>query len=105
REDATHSTLVLIDQAFALHGFALKDVESWGGRLVVCGGPSDVRRLEPLRRGEIDAVFDEGIKVWLDAALATSSARMADPVANLSHGRNRSLEPLPTVMTMSRLPP
>jgi TRAP-type uncharacterized transport system substrate-binding protein len=69
REDPTHSTLVLIDQAFALHGFALKDIESWGGRLILCGGPSDVRRLDPLRRGEIDAVFDEGIKVWLDAAL------------------------------------
>src|SRR5215468_2494623 len=70
REDPTHSTLVLIDQAFALHGFALKDIESWGGRLVLCGGPSDVRRLEPLGRGGIDAVFDEGIKVWLDEALA-----------------------------------
>jgi TRAP-type uncharacterized transport system substrate-binding protein len=70
REDPTHSTLVLIDQAFALHGFTLKDIESWGGRLHLCGGPSDVRRLEPLGRGEIDAVFDEGIKVWLDEALA-----------------------------------
>ncbi len=70
REDPTHSTLVLIDQAFALHGFALKDVESWGGRLILCGGPSDKRRLEPLARGEIDAVFDEGIKVWLNEALA-----------------------------------
>jgi TRAP-type uncharacterized transport system substrate-binding protein len=70
REDPTHSTLVLIDQAFALHGFALKDVESWGGRLILCGGPSDKRRLDPLARGEIDAVFDEGIKVWLNEALA-----------------------------------
>jgi TRAP-type uncharacterized transport system substrate-binding protein len=75
REDPTHSTLVLIEQAFALHGFALKDIESWGGRLVVCGGPSDAaRRLEPLRRGEIDAVFDEGIKVWLDEALEAGLA-------------------------------
>src|SRR5262249_22548365 len=70
REDPTHSTLVLIDQAFALHGFALKDIESWGGRLILCGGPSDVRRLGPLGRGEIDAVLDEGIKVWLNEALA-----------------------------------
>jgi TRAP-type uncharacterized transport system substrate-binding protein len=70
REDPTHSTLVLIDQAFALHGFTLKDIESWGGKLVLCGGPSDVRRLDPLKRGEIDAVFDEGIKVWLNEALA-----------------------------------
>lgn len=70
REDPTHSTLVLIDQAFALHGFSLRDIEAWGGRLVLCGGPSDVRRLEPLARGELDAVFDEGIKVWLKEALA-----------------------------------
>jgi TRAP-type uncharacterized transport system substrate-binding protein len=70
REDPTHSTLVLIDQAFALHGFSLRDVEAWGGRLILCGGPSDARRLEPLARGELDAVFDEGIKVWLDEALA-----------------------------------
>ncbi len=71
REDPTHSTLVLIDQAFALHGFTLKDVESWGGQLVLCGGPSDERRrLKPLARGELDAIFDEGIKVWLNEALA-----------------------------------
>jgi TRAP-type uncharacterized transport system substrate-binding protein len=70
REDPTHSTHVLIEQAFALHGFALGDIESWGGKLVLCGGPSDERRLEPMARGEIDAVFDEGIKVWLDEALA-----------------------------------
>ena len=77
REDPTHSTLVLIDQAFALHGFALKDIESWGGRLILCGGPSDIRRLGPLSRGEIDAVFDEGIKVWLDEALAAGLTPIA----------------------------
>jgi len=71
REDPTHSTLVLIDQALAPHGLALKDIEAWGGRLVVCGSPLDgPRRMEPLRRAELDAVFDEGIKVWLPEALA-----------------------------------
>src|SRR5262249_57090488 len=69
REDPTHSTLVLIDQAFALHGFALKDIESWGGRLLLCGGPSGARRLEALGPGEVGAVFGEGIKVWLRSAL------------------------------------
>lgn len=68
REDPTHSTLVLIDQAFALHGFSLKDLQSWGGQLVVCGSPFDKRRMEPLRAGTIDAVFDEGIKTWLPEA-------------------------------------
>jgi TRAP-type uncharacterized transport system substrate-binding protein len=74
REDPTHSTLVLIEQAFALHGFTLKDIETWGGKLITCGGPSDVRRLEPMARGELDAVFDEGIKVWLNEALAAGLA-------------------------------
>src|ERR1700730_357170 len=71
REDPTHSTIVLIDQIFALHGFTLADIESWGGKLVLGGGPGDDRRrLQPMARGEIDAVFDEGIKVWLNEALA-----------------------------------
>jgi len=75
REDPTHSTLVLIDQALAPHGLALKDIESWGGRLVVCGSPFDgPRRMEPLRRGELDAIFDEGIKTWLGEALACGLA-------------------------------
>jgi TRAP-type uncharacterized transport system substrate-binding protein len=74
REDPTHSTLVLIDQALSLHGFTLRDIESWGGRLVVCGSPFDDRRMMPLRRGELDAIFDEGIKTWLDEALACELA-------------------------------
>jgi TRAP-type uncharacterized transport system substrate-binding protein len=69
REDPTHSTLVLIDQAFALHGFSLAELQSWGGQLVLCGSPFDPRRMEPLRSGAIDAVFDEGIKTWLPEAL------------------------------------
>jgi TRAP-type uncharacterized transport system substrate-binding protein len=70
REDPTHSTLVLIDQLFALHGFSLKEFQSWGGRLMVCGSPLDEkRRLEPLRAGALDAVFDEGIGTWLPLAL------------------------------------
>jgi TRAP-type uncharacterized transport system substrate-binding protein len=74
REDPTHSTLVLIDQALSLHDFTLRDIESWGGRLIVCGSPFDDRRMQPLRRGELDAIFDEGIKTWLDEALACGLA-------------------------------
>jgi TRAP-type uncharacterized transport system substrate-binding protein len=85
REDPTHSTLVLIDQLFALHGFTLKDIESWGGRLVLCGGPSDERRLAPLRHGELDAAFDEGIKVWLNEALAAGLAPLTLQPEEFAH--------------------
>src|SRR6202171_529640 len=54
REDPTHSTLVLIEQAFALHGLKLPDIEAWGGRIITCGGPTRRRRLEALGRARVE---------------------------------------------------
>lgn len=70
REDVTHSTRVLIDQLLGLYGFSVDDIESWGGQLQLVGGPGDERRLTALEDGSIDAIFDEGIKPWLNQALA-----------------------------------
>ncbi len=70
REDPNHPTRVLIEQTFAQYGFSFADLESWGGSLQLNTGPADPRRLRALREGTIDAVFDEGIVPWLDAALA-----------------------------------
>jgi TRAP-type uncharacterized transport system substrate-binding protein len=70
REDATHSTRVLFDQTLAAYGMSLKDLESWGGGLQLNGGPGDQRRHDALRAGTIDAVFDEGLPLWFDEALA-----------------------------------
>jgi len=70
REDATHSTRVLVDQTLEVYGFTLADLESWGGSLQLNGGPGDERRMNALRNEEIDAVFDEGLPLWFDAALA-----------------------------------
>jgi TRAP-type uncharacterized transport system substrate-binding protein len=70
RADATHSTRVLLDQILALYDFTLDDLVSWGGSLQLVGPPSDPMRLEALRTGAIDAIFDEGMKSWLDAGLA-----------------------------------
>jgi TRAP-type uncharacterized transport system substrate-binding protein len=70
REDATHSTRVLIDQLLTIYGFTLDDLVSWGGKLQLNGGPGDERRMNAIANGEVDAVFDEGITMWLDPALA-----------------------------------
>ncbi len=70
REDPTHSTFVLIDQIFGHYGFSLKDVVSWGGELVTTGAPQSAKRLDALRAGTVDAVFDEAMRVWFDVALA-----------------------------------
>jgi TRAP-type uncharacterized transport system substrate-binding protein len=69
REDATHSTRVLVDQTLAAYGMSLKDIESWGGSLQLNGGPGDARRMKAISEGTIDAVFDEGLVLWLNAAL------------------------------------
>jgi TRAP-type uncharacterized transport system substrate-binding protein len=69
REDATHSTRVLVDQTLAAYGMTLKDIESWGGGFQLNGGPGDQRRLDALETGAIDAVFDEGLPLWFDKAL------------------------------------
>src|SRR5262245_54414657 len=70
REDPTHSTRVLLDQTLAVYGFTLDDLVSWGGSLQLNGGPGDARRLRALHAGEIDAIFDEGLVLWFDEALA-----------------------------------
>lgn len=69
REDATHSTRVLVDQLLPLFGFSLNDVLLWGGSFQTNGGPGDPRRIAAIREGSVDIVFDEGIVTWLDVAL------------------------------------
>ncbi|MEK7342114.1 MAG: TAXI family TRAP transporter solute-binding subunit, partial [Candidatus Binatota bacterium] len=54
----------------AVYGFTLADLESWGGSLQLNGGPGDKRRLDALQAGTIDAVFDEGLVLWFEEALA-----------------------------------
>jgi len=70
REDETHSTRVLLNQTLAVYGMTLADIESWGGSLQLNGGPGDQRRLDALHAGTIDAIFDEGLTLWFEMALA-----------------------------------
>jgi TRAP-type uncharacterized transport system substrate-binding protein len=69
REDATHSTRVLIDQLLPLYGFALASMTTWGGTQQLNGPPHDRRRLAEIEAGTVDIVFDEGIRGWLPTAL------------------------------------
>ena len=39
REDATHSTRVLLDQLLPMYGFTLDDFVAWGGSLQLNGPP------------------------------------------------------------------
>ncbi len=72
REDPTHGTRLLLDEALAAHGFGLADVEAWGGHISYAKRPRDEARLEAMRSGEIDAIFDEGVTSWFGEALDCS---------------------------------
>ena len=85
REDPTHSTLVLIEQLFAYYGFTLADLEAWGGTIQRIGGPGADGRLNGLRTGTIDAVFDEGIPAWLDLALGNGYVPLELDVDAFAH--------------------
>jgi TRAP-type uncharacterized transport system substrate-binding protein len=69
RADESHGTRVLIDQGLARLGYTLRDLERWGGELVLCGRPHEPARLQALRDQTVDAVWDEGIGGWLPIAL------------------------------------
>ena len=77
KEDVTHSTRVLTEQVLALYGFGLADIEAWGGKLHMSGSPSDKRRMEPMRAGTLDAVFDEALVIWFDDALSCDLVPLA----------------------------
>src|SRR5262249_24838600 len=69
RRSQAHGTRFVIDELFAAHGFSLKDLESWGGRFHYTDAPNEPGRLEMIRKGELQAVFDEGVKGWGYVAL------------------------------------
>ena len=64
RGNLAHATRFLIDEVFAAHGFSLRDLDSWGGQFQYVDTPSAQERLDGMRDGSLDAVFDEGIKGW-----------------------------------------
>ena len=64
RRNQSHGTRFVVDQALAAVGVTLRDIESWGGSLQLVDAPSDQIRMDGIRDGSIDAVFDEGIKSW-----------------------------------------
>ena len=70
REDATHSTRVLIDQLLPMYNYSLAQAESDGATFQLNGPPGDPRRLAELEKGTLDIVFDEGIRMWLPTALS-----------------------------------
>ncbi|HLY64626.1 MAG TPA: hypothetical protein VKU60_03740, partial [Chloroflexota bacterium] len=57
-------------QIFEAAGFSLQDVLSWGGEVKYLARiPQAPERIDAIRRGEVDAIFDEAVNRWLYPAL------------------------------------
>ena len=70
RKFQRHSTHFFIKHTLAAAGFSLDDITSWGGEVRYdASSPQGQERLHALERGEIDAIFDEGVNRWAYKAL------------------------------------
>ena len=68
-------TPIMVDVVLRAYGFSLGDIEGWGGEISydqpMPNHPSRIGRLE---RGELDAIFDEGIVLWADLLAAVGAS-------------------------------
>ena len=75
RAQRDHSVRTFIDQVLGAAGMSLEDIDAWGGRVRDDEGlPHHELRRGLMDRGEIDALFDEGIYNWVDQARASGFA-------------------------------
>jgi TRAP-type uncharacterized transport system substrate-binding protein len=63
------STMFTVAEVLRAGGFTLEDVRRWGGEIHLASRPTDPARRAGIESGEVDAVFDEGIKSWARTAL------------------------------------
>ncbi len=63
-----------INAALRAHGMSLKTFEEWGGVVEPVVRPSNPRRLDGIRTGDVDAVIDEGLPSWAGAAVEQEMA-------------------------------
>jgi TRAP-type uncharacterized transport system substrate-binding protein len=69
RGQRDHSVHLVTQQVLATAGFGIEDVAAWGGQIRYDRGLPDVpARLGAVERGEVDAIFDEAVGVWVERA-------------------------------------
>jgi hypothetical protein len=73
-----HLVHLVIDDVLAAAALSLADLESWGGTLRYDQGlPHSPGRAGAMRSGAIDAMFDEGVYNWVEAAAAAGMRFLA----------------------------
>jgi hypothetical protein len=84
------STVRLVELVLRAHGFGYDDILAWGGSVSYDQPmPNDDSRLGRAARGELDAIFEEGVMLWANEVEA-AGLRFLD----LGEGRLTELETL-----------
>ena len=76
RGSQDHCTTLLVEKILNVHGFGYEDIVRWGGSVSYDQPmphqtpPSRLSRIDRVRSGELDAIFEEGVVIWANEALA-----------------------------------
>jgi TRAP-type uncharacterized transport system substrate-binding protein len=69
RGQRDHSVHPITQQVLTTAGFGVEDFATWGGQVRYDRGlPDGASRLGAVERGEVDAIFDEAVGVWVQRA-------------------------------------
>ncbi len=69
-------TTLLVEKVLNVHGFGYDDIVSWGGSVSYDQpmpsqpSPTQPSRIERVTSGELNAIFEEGVVVWANQAVA-----------------------------------
>lgn len=63
------ATMFTVSAVLKAAGFSLGQMRRWGGKFHIAPKPSDPSRRAAIEHGEVNAIFDEGIKSWGRTAL------------------------------------
>jgi len=70
RGQMDHSVHMVVKEILSAAGFSLDDIVSWGGQVRYDEGlPKAPTRLGAVKRGEVDAIFDEAVHNWVNVGL------------------------------------
>jgi hypothetical protein len=68
RGQRDHAQHTIIAEVLKVHGFSLDDIESWGGQ-ILWEPPTPDGRMETVRQGKANSIWDEALPMYADAAL------------------------------------
>lgn len=85
RAQRDHACHWFVEQVFRAAGFSVEDVIAWGGEVKYLARiPQAPERIDAVRRGDVDAIFDEAVNRWLYPALDAGMRLLPLSEAHLS---------------------